>query len=97
MTLAAQHSLRVTRGEGVTLKWKFGPGAPQELAIPHGEIEGFEVVRSTPRRDGPGAYAESFRLVLLTKKGDAVALEEFGNETQAKLRRRLFKRALRAV
>jgi hypothetical protein len=68
------------------------------------DIEAFEIVKRSPgktssglgRLSMDGSDVPTFRLVLVTRAGDAYPIEEFSTETQAKLRKKMIKRALRA-
>jgi hypothetical protein len=103
MTAMTEYSIVVERGKGITLRWKWGPLEPKELHIARGEIEAFEIVQAfEPRTSAAvggvvidGAHLPGYRLVLVTKSGDAHPIEEFSTETQAKLRKKTIKRVLR--
>jgi hypothetical protein len=98
-TAFADYTITVERGVGVTFRWKWGPRDPQELHVTPEEIEDFEIVRASHTRGvgvGPGTdEVVTHRLMLITKKGAAYGLDELATETQAKLRRRMIRRALK--
>jgi hypothetical protein len=91
MAAAATCSVRVERKKGLTFRWHVRPLAPREHHVPAEEVADFEVTRHVsthPSRDGFGSDRTSvtYRLVLVTKAGEALPIEEFGTRTQATLR-----------
>lgn len=88
----AKVSVTIERAKGVRFRWKFGPLGQREAFFPVEQIEALEV-SSSSRGVGSDKHGFStstvttYRLNLVTREGKAVGLEEFGLQTQAKLRK----------
>jgi hypothetical protein len=94
VTALTDYAILAERDKGVTMRWKWGPFGSKELTIPSSDIEAYEIVSHPVIEDR--IEIPSFRLMLVTRAGDAHPLEQFATETQAKLRKKLLKRILRA-
>lgn len=99
MTATATCSVRVERKEGLTFRWHVRPFAPREHHVPPEEVAAFEVTRhvfSHPSREDFGSDRTSvtYRLVLVTKAGEALPMEEFGTKAQATLRKETLEQVL---
>jgi hypothetical protein len=96
-------SVLFERGKGVRFRWKYPVLEQREIFVPMAEIADFEVVRTeqTIRTDsdrrfgGSGSTIVRYELVLVTKAGKALGIEEFSLNTQAKLRQEQIEEVLR--
>jgi hypothetical protein len=87
-TVIADHRVEVT-ARGVEIRWRVGP-TPHTVTLAREEIEAFEVTpltRITAAEDGD-APVVAWALQVVSRKGDAYAIEQFGTRTQADLRKR---------
>lgn len=86
VTAFAQASVVVERKKGVTFRWHARPLKAHERFVASEEIADFEVV-SFARHDSENNSTEvRYRLVLVTRQGEAIPFEEFLTRTQANLR-----------
>jgi hypothetical protein len=102
--LSAECSVRATRFSGLDFRWNLGPlSRYRSLRIKTREIEDFEVTRhespssdssSAGGSDGTAAPTVTYRLVVVTKDGRAIAIEEFDTKAQARQRKALLETTL---
>jgi len=100
----AECSVRATRFSGLDINWNLGPMLEyRSLRIKTREIEDFEVTRhesassdssSSGGSSGTTTATVTYRLVVVTKDGRAIALEEFDTKAQARQRKDLLETAL---
>lgn len=96
----AKTSVLFERDKGVRFRWKVGPMRQREIFIPVKEIAAFEVSRrvhsvSSDKHGFGGSTFTTYRLNVVTKAGKALGVEEFGLQTQAKLRQDAIEAVLR--
>jgi hypothetical protein len=92
-------SVEVKREQGITLRWKLPLRDERAFHIPLDKFEAFEVTdHAHEHRDDYGSrVVMEYRLVAVTKTGNAIALESFGTRTQARLRKEAFEKVLGRV
>jgi hypothetical protein len=91
--------LEVERGKGLRFRWHPRPLPERELFVPVADIAAYEVKTNVVRTsDGMSSFRETavttFRLMVVTRSGQAYAIEEFQLSVQAELRRDQIQRAL---
>lgn len=91
--------VEVERGKGIRFRWHPRPFPEREVFVPQGEIGSYEVKTHVVKTgDGMSSFREtaetSYRLMLVTRDGQAYAIEEFGLSAQAELRRDHIQRTL---
>jgi hypothetical protein len=91
--------VEVERGKGIRFRWHPRPLPERELFVALGEIAAYEVKTNVVKTgDGMSSFREvsvtTFRLMLVTRSGQAYAIEEFPLSSQAELRRDQIQRVL---
>jgi hypothetical protein len=104
LNATAEFVILVERGQGVTFRWRRG-SKRREIRVPDSEIEAFAIAHhashhgASTSTEWPHANHDwvevQFRLVLVTKSGEAYPIETFALREQAVIRRRLIETVLR--
>jgi hypothetical protein len=92
-------SVEVKKGQGITASWKLPLRDERSFHIPLDKLEAFEVTdHAHEQRDDYGSrIVMEYRLVAVTRSGNAIGLESFGTRTQARLRKEAFEKVLGRV
>jgi hypothetical protein len=91
--------VEVERGKGIRFRWHPRPLPERELFVAEREIAAYEVKTHVVKTgDGMSSFRETsvttFRLMVVTRAGQAYAIEEFPLSVQAEMRRDQIQRAL---
>jgi hypothetical protein len=93
--VTAEHSILAQRFSGLTFRWRLGPLPARTLRVKVEEIDAFELTRHLAvSSEDDSAPTVSHRLVVVTKDGRALPIEEFGTRAQARQRKELLELAL---
>lgn len=89
---SATCSVRIERKKGLTFRWHVRPLAPRERQVPPADMADLEITRHVYTSVEKDSFASSrshvvYRLVLVTKTGEALPFEEFATRAQATLRK----------
>ena len=89
---SATCSVHIERKKGITFRWHLRPFAPRERQVLPADMADFEVTRHVYTSPSNDSFGDSrtqvvYRLVLVTKAGEALPFEEFGTRAQATLRK----------
>jgi hypothetical protein len=88
---SAACSVHIERKKGLTFRWHLRPFAPRERQVSPADMADFEVTRHEYTSSSNDSFPTSrsravYRLVLVTKAGEALPFEEFATRAQAMLR-----------
>jgi hypothetical protein len=100
----AAYTIHVERGRGVAYRWRWGRTG-REIVVASADIEALEIAHHTVHHSGTmsSEWASNgadwvemqYRLMLVTKRGDAYPIERFALRSQAALRQGLLEAVLR--